>query len=337
MFGYLTHPRLLIPLILGLALLVYLVVGFGNIQTVWHLVLGFPRLSLVEFFLLMVIYEVVRGLQWNVLLRALHLNVDLRRQIFSFAGGEVTKSLPIGNFFQNYLLAQTDGARFAHSASATTLIIWLEVGVSVSCVGVLGVSPWPWLRWVALGGGVLTAGIVWLLARSTALRALPYWMRQWHLLAALSTHAHLFLKGMRDLLKPRVLVVSGALSAFYLCDAAVGLWVLGHALGMTSMGIQEAVVVYMFSLAMGLIIPLPVDLGITELSGITVLVLLGASHSSAVIVLLANRVLSLGAALLIALLLWPFFRREFHMALQSRATSKTAHPQESHVQQITGV
>jgi len=138
----LLQPKVLIPLILSVALLVALL-AFVDLKKVVALIEGFQKIYLLWFLLLMMAYEVVRGAQWYFLLRALDIRVPLRTQIFAFAGGEVTKSMPIGNYFQNYLLQQSKGSDFGRTSAATTVIIILEVVVSLTGVVILGLGAGP--------------------------------------------------------------------------------------------------------------------------------------------------------------------------------------------------
>jgi len=104
----LLKPKVLIPIILSVALIVALL-AFADIKKVAAVLSSFQKIYLLWFFLLMVVYEVVRGAQWHFLLKSMDIRVPLRTQIFAFAAGEVTKSMPIGNYFQNYLLQQSKG------------------------------------------------------------------------------------------------------------------------------------------------------------------------------------------------------------------------------------
>ena len=104
----LLKPKVLIPIILSVALIVALL-AFADIKKVAAVLSSFQKIYLLWFFLLMVVYEVVRGAQWHFLLKLMDIRVPLRTQIFAFAAGEVTKSMPIGNYFQNYLLQQSKG------------------------------------------------------------------------------------------------------------------------------------------------------------------------------------------------------------------------------------
>ena len=55
----------------------------------------------------MAFYEAVRGLQWHGLLTALHIRVPLRAQAFAFVLSEYSRNLPVGSYFQNYVLQQS--------------------------------------------------------------------------------------------------------------------------------------------------------------------------------------------------------------------------------------
>src|SRR5437660_2085895 len=116
----LLRPKVVIPVILSVAVLGALLF-FGDIRKVLRLMEGFQRIYLIWFLILMVAYEVVRGWQWHYLLQSMGIRVPLRAQIFAFAAGEVTKSVPIGNYFQNYILQQAEGTDFGLSSAATTL------------------------------------------------------------------------------------------------------------------------------------------------------------------------------------------------------------------------
>src|SRR6185312_7661556 len=103
----LKKPKVFIPLVLGVALIVALI-SFSDIHKVLRLMAGFQRLYLLYYLLLMIAYEVVRGIQWHYSLTRLDVRAPLSAQIVAFALSEVTKVLPIGNYFQNYVLQQAE-------------------------------------------------------------------------------------------------------------------------------------------------------------------------------------------------------------------------------------
>ncbi len=313
----LLRPNVLIPVIFVAALLAALV-GLTDVKRISELIVGFDRVDLLYFFLLMVAYEAVRGLQWHLLLRALGVRAPLRTQIFTFLGGEIAKTLPIGNYFQNYLLQQSDGTDFGLSSAATTLIIWLEVTVSLVALLILGIDGWPWLRPAIVGGVAAFGLLVWALYTLGRSARLPRWMMEHKTSRALVEGLRRFRAGAATLLHPRLLLMATGLCAIYLVIAGVGLHVIMHGLGLGGVTLGQALAVYFFSLAIGLIIPIPVDIGLTELGGVGALLVIGANRNTAVGVMLLNRVLSIVAAFLIALVAAAFLRDELRAVLRNR-------------------
>lgn len=317
----LLQPKVLIPLILSVALLVALL-AFADIKTVVALIVGFQKIYLLWFLLLMVVYEVVRGAQWHVLLRALDIRVPLRTQIFAFAGGEITKSMPIGNYFQNYLLQQSKDADFGRTAAATTLIIVLEVVVSLAGVVILGLGHWTsWLRPAIILGVAACLLAAWAYHRFHQHARTPRWIREHKTLRTAMNELKDLRAGAADLVHPRVLLVATLLSGGYLITAGAGLFVVVRGLDIGGVSFPEALAASFFSLAVSLIIPIPVDVGIMELSGVGAFLAIGlqGGTNAAVGAMLLNRLLSIIASLAIAGVVMLTFRGELRAALRDRS------------------
>jgi hypothetical protein len=135
----LLRPKIILPLLLSASLLAALL-AFADVKKVVALMTAFDKLYLLYFLLLMAAYTAVRGAQWHELLAALEIDAPLRSQMFAFLVGEVTKSIPIGNYVQNYILQQARGTDFGRSSAATTLIVLIEVAVALSGVVILGLG-----------------------------------------------------------------------------------------------------------------------------------------------------------------------------------------------------
>jgi len=125
------------------------------------------------------------------------------------------------------------------------------------------------------------------------------------------------------------------LCAVYLVIAGIGLHVITHGLGLGNVTLGQALAVYFFSLAIGLIIPIPMDIGLTEFGGVGALLVIGVNRNAAVGVMLLNRVLSIVAALLIALVAMAFLRDELRAVLRDRPR-RAPRPRESAEQAYTG-
>lgn len=312
------RPRVLIPAILGLALLAALLT-VSDIKKVVHVMSNFQHIYLLWFLLLMIIYEVVRGVQWHALLDGLDIHLPLREQIFSFAMGEMTKSLPIGNYFQNYVLQQTGGADFGRTSAATTLIVLMEVGFSLVGVTLIGIGGWSvWLRPLIIGGVALTGLAVWLARKLVHIHAGPSWIIEHKQLRAAWSELKEFSAGARDLLHARAMFSALALGLTYLIIAGSALYLAIRGLGVGIVSYPDALAVYFFSLAVGLIFPLPIDLGVTEVSGVGALLELGVDRNTAIGIMLINRVLTLGASIAIALFVGAILHDELRVALQGQ-------------------
>lgn len=315
------RPKVLIPVILGLALLTALLT-VSDIKKVVHVMSSFQHIYLLWFLLLMIAYEVVRGAQWHVLLDGLNIRLPLQEQIFSFALGEMTRSLPIGNYFQNYVLQQTGGADFGRTSAATTLIVLMEVAISLVVVTIVGIGDWSiWLRPLIIGGVLLTILAVWLVRRLVHIRAVPAVIREHKYLRAAWSELKEFGAGARDLLHLRVMLRAVGLSLVYLLIAGSALYLVIRGLGVGTVSYPDALAVYLFSLAFGLIFPLPIDLGVTEISGVGALLQFGVERNTAVGIMLVNRVLTLGASLAIALIVGLILHEELPLVLRGRGNA----------------
>ncbi len=272
---------------------------------------GFQRLDLLYYFLLMIAYEVVRGAQWSYMIARLEVKVPLRSQIFAFALSEVTKVLPIGNYFQNYVLNQSKGADIGRTSAATTLIIMEEIFVSLVGVAVLGLGSWTtWIRIVIFGGGVLFALVIWALVKYSHGPHRPEWVSRRQSLNKIADEFARFREGVVDLMNPRSLAITLVYSTTYLVIGGAALYVVVRGLSIPNATFTESLAVYFFSLACALMIPLPVDIGVIELSGLGAFIAIGVEHNAAISATLANRILSILASIVIAAVVVAVLRGE---------------------------
>jgi uncharacterized membrane protein YbhN (UPF0104 family) len=306
----LSRPRVFVTLALSAGLLVALF-SLANLGAAITLMARFRRRDLVYFLLLMLGYEVVRGAQWSYCLRQLRLRIPLRIQVFAFALSEVTKALPVGNYFQNYILKLNNAADCSRSSVATSLIVVEEVVVCVAGVAILGLGAWTlWARAAILTGAALVAGLILLSLRLYHKRTQPAWVARSPRLRQLADGLGEFREGARDMLRPRPLAMTLCFSAAYLALAGAGLYVVARGLGVTSVTVGDALAVYGFSLALGLLIPIPIDIGVIELGGLGAFMAFGAGRDVALSAMLVNRLLSMGASLALACLVVALLRSE---------------------------
>jgi uncharacterized membrane protein YbhN (UPF0104 family) len=294
------RPSLVIPAVLSAALLATLL-ALGHVTTVVVIMLRFERNHLLYILLLLGTYEAVQYLQWHQLLRALSIYVPQRAQVFAFLLGSATKTLPIGNFFENYLLLRASCTDFGLSSSATLLSVLIEVAVSLAGLVLLGLDHWGWLRpLIVIGLTVFLVG-AWVVYKRMQTEALPAWLSRHRSLRLAQAELRRFRLGAAALLHPRVLVRAVALGASYLLLGGSTLYVVARGLGIGRVSFGQVLAVYFFSLAFGLIFPLPVDIGVTEATGVGALLAIGVDRSVAISVMLIMRVLSVGISSIIAL------------------------------------
>lgn len=308
-------PRTIVPLVAGIGIIAVLL-GYADVGQVVHAAENFQFSFLPLLLALTVGYQGLRALQWWLLLRDGERPVAWRVAVMSYMGGELAKALPGGQYAQTYVLRQAHGTPIAVSAAATTVILWLEVVVCLAVVTILGVGPWGWVRGLAIA---VVAGIalIAVLVKRRAPRPYPVpddgkrtlvqqgraWLDRFAASAA-------------GLLRMEILVPAAAFSAGYIAIGALSLWAITAALGVQGIGIAHALAAYTFALAANLLIVVPVDLGLTELSGLAVLVLFGVARADAVAILLLQRALSAVLTGTVALATLGLLREQVALALR---------------------
>ena len=347
-----SRPRVVVPVVIGLALLVGLILLAGPREAL-RLITHFHPVALIAFFLLMAGYEVVRCAQWAYLLARLGLRVPLRTQIFAYAIGEVSKNVPVGNFVPDYVLTVEQGADFGRASSSSLLISVLEVAVALGGIVVLGIDGWTWIRPLILIGTFAFVLLVWaftrwrhhphvahlhvsaLLAQTSVAESeqsvteatghpvnAPRWALRalrWDWVRAALRELQQFTEGEETLLHPGVIATSMLACAVYMVLSGLALYAVVRGLGLGGITWTEALSASFFSLAVSTIIPIPTDLGSSEASGAGALVAMGMSAAGAVSALLLYRFLNLVEQVIVALLAILFLPDELRALWRSRS------------------
>jgi len=295
--------------------------AFADVKTVIALVIHFPRANLLWFLVLSVIYEFIRYTQWRYLLRALHVRTPQRPQVFAFIMSEFSRNLPVGDYFQNYLLQQSTGADFSRTAAATTLILASEVTLCLLGVLILGLGAWTTpVRAVIIGGTALVVLLMLLLAWAyTRLRRSAWalrWVKEHKGPRTVARAVNRFREGAGDLFHPRILLIQGLLGAAYLLIASGGLYVVVQGLDpRLSIDFPQVAAVYLFALASAALFPAP------EAGGVGAFLAFGVGRNVAVGAMLLNRVLSIAFALISAVVAIAVLPGEVRAVLQTRGRS----------------
>jgi uncharacterized protein (TIRG00374 family) len=325
MLKKLLDPKVIIFAVFGIALIGALL-AFGDIRQVLALMASFPHIALLWFFLLMIAYEAVRCLQWVYLLEALDMRVPLDMQIFAYLSSESAKTIPIGNYFENYILERAEGTDFGRSSAATTISVLIEVAVSLAGVVVIGLGSWTgWLRPVILIGLLAFGLLAWVISKRHRSHSLPGWVVGHPLARKAYEEWRRFEQGAADLLRPRTLAIATALGTVYLILAGSSLFVITSALGLP-VTYWDALAVFFFSLAFSLIFPLPVDIGVLEVSAVGAWLAVGLGRTDAVAVTLLYRVLSLAASLLISIVGIAIMHEDLRQVLRGGARRQASPP-----------
>lgn len=181
----LLRPRVFISTVIGIAIIGGLL-GFADLGKLANVLTGLRPIYLVGAVVFILGYNGVQSVQWLYLLEHLGIVAPRRDALLAFAGGNLTKYLPGGSYFQNYLLNETSGVDPALSSVATTLMVLLAPAVALVFLLVIGIDGWVWLRWL-LGIGLplallFTAGLYAFIASPV----LPRWVTGRRIYAALA-------------------------------------------------------------------------------------------------------------------------------------------------------
>jgi uncharacterized protein (TIRG00374 family) len=310
-------PKILIPVVFAIVLIGF-VLSLGDIRKVGSAIVGFPLGDAALFLLLTIVYEVVRGVQWLYFLRGMKVRVGLRRSIFAFVGGEATKSLPAGNYFENYLLEREGGVSVAYTASGTTVTVLLEVVVCVVYLAFVGIRGWAWLRPVLIVGTLAVLLLVVAIVKLDVHAHPPDWLAQRKFFQWMSEQWKTFLQGAVTFVTPKSLATGVTLAAVYLAAAGTQYYIVIRALGNNHLSLWDGISAYLFGLGVGLILPVPTDIGVQEITGVGALSALGMATTAAVSVTIVYRIFNLVASIVIAAVTFIILHREFRDAFSSR-------------------
>jgi uncharacterized protein (TIRG00374 family) len=193
-----------------------------------------------------------------------------------------------------------------------------------------GVGTWTgWLRPVIVGGVIVVGLVSWAVHHFHRAGRTPRWVQEHKAIRKALDELNQFRQGVAALLHPRILGLAIALGTLYLVIAGVGLYVVVRGLGIGHIALPQALAVYFFSLAFSLIVPIPIDIGVLEVSGVGAFIAMGVDRNSAVGAMLINRVHSIGASLAIALIVIAVLHDELRAALQHRAATRREKPARS--------
>lgn len=258
-------------------------------------------------------YEASRYVLWLLLLNNLKVASSRRAQLFAFAVGEAVKFVPTGAYAQNAVLARTTGADLARSSAATTLIILAEIAVAFAVVLALGVNGWS--AWTRLAVLAIAAAVVLVLRRARAAGRAPAKSGvrlQGGIPAKIVEQVRRLQEGAGELLRPRPLAQTLALTLLYEVFAGLGLYVAVRSLGIGNVSALQAIAVNCFGLAFYVV------LGSLEVAAAGAFVAMGVDRSAAVTAVLVNRTLGVLGTFVLSGIIIACCREQWSLMLRRR-------------------
>jgi uncharacterized membrane protein YbhN (UPF0104 family) len=295
------RPQVILPVVVGAGLLAY-VSSLAAVPHAGPALWSVVQQTFIPIFILTFPYLALRAYVWRQLLVQLGFEIPWRQIAASFAGGEMTKSIPAGVYTQNYILAKLNHfSRHSNvrTGMATTATLGLETLIALPVVLVAGVPGQPWVRWALIGTvaawvGLLT--VVWILTHHWEHDLNP--MRH-HRLQPLARLVAEFLEAGAELVGRRTLglVIPTLL---YMFVYVIDLTLILRALGVHDVSLLQAAVVYAASVLAVILVPIPTEIGVTEITGLSILKAYGVASSTAALAVLSLRLLATGLTIVVA-------------------------------------
>jgi uncharacterized membrane protein YbhN (UPF0104 family) len=331
----LLNPKVLIGTILG-AIVLATLLSLSDIQAVWQIIQGFPPVFIPVLFAMIIGRELLRSGQWRIFLNAIGIHATRREAFLTLAGGDAAQILPAGLYFQDLLISRELNTTVSAPLAATTLMIWMEVTMSMLALAVLGLPGIPALRPVMAFCGVGSL-LVLLLAHTRLLNSvrslfcfcegplarIKLGKVGRNLIAGMDN----FLAAFAGLSHPKVLLAGLGICAAYMALTITGFWLVIVGLGISTIGIAEATAIYSLVLAVVDMNPLPSDLGVSELSGVGGFLAFHVPEDAGLAAMLTFRILLLICEELVALVAFLLFREETRRLFRSKDVKKgSMHP-----------
>jgi hypothetical protein len=166
-------PKMVIGVLIGLILLAVLLT-FSNADQVVQDIARFPPLLLPLILALFVGRELFRSSEWRIFLNAIGLHASRRAAFLTLTGGDAASILPGGLYVQDVLVRRELHTGMSEPLAATSLMLWMELTVSMAFLAILGVPGAAWVR-PAMAAGAVGSVLILLLGRTNVLVAVQRW------------------------------------------------------------------------------------------------------------------------------------------------------------------
>ncbi|ODU93968.1 MAG: hypothetical protein BGP23_05995 [Lysobacterales bacterium 66-474] len=297
----LLKPQVILPVLLAVALLVF-AFSLGDVRTVIARVGKLPMHVLWISLASAACYLACKAAQLKLMLTQIDVRIPARPFWLAFAVGELTVTLPLGMFSQNWVLSAARRVHIGRSSAATVMMVLAEVAVVFLFLAVAGIPGWPDTRPLAVALlvaiGLALLGLLLFEHRAHAL--VPRLRHRW---ARRGAEAGLeMLGGLRKLSTPVMLAISIVLAAVYLGALTYAFWFVGRGMGVHHLDYLTSTTIYMFSLAVILVgAGLFSQIGTVELLGMLAARAWGIGYTDGLAMMLGFRIVWTGSMWLLCL------------------------------------
>ncbi|HJR10234.1 MAG TPA: lysylphosphatidylglycerol synthase domain-containing protein [Rhodanobacteraceae bacterium] len=303
-------PQVVLPVLLAAALLVF-AFKLGDLGKVVGRLRTLPLHASWISVGCAVIYLGCKAVQLHLMLKRVGVAIPARPFWLAFAVGEMTLTLPLGLFSQNWVLSASRRIHVGRSSAATVMMLLVEIAVVFLFLAIMGVPGWAAVRWAAVGLLVLFIAFVTaaVLFDDKARELAGGVQREWLKKAARGGVE--LLDGLRKLCTPATIAVSLVLAAIYLGALTVAFWQVGRGMHVQHFGYLDAATIYMFSLAVILIgAGLISQIGTVDILGMVVARAWGIGYTDGLAMMLGFRIVWTGSIWLLCLPMVAFTWRE---------------------------
>jgi hypothetical protein len=299
--GALLKPKVILPVLLAAALLVF-AFSLGDIHDVIGRVGKLPVQVLLLSLAAAACYLACKAVQLKLMLTQIEVRIPAGPFWLAFAVGELTVTLPLGLFSQNWVLSASRRIHIGRSSAATVMMLLAEIAVVFLFLAVVGIPGWPDVHWTAVG----VLGFFALLLTGAVLfgeKAHPHLSKLPHAWMGKSARTALeMLGGLRKLSTPVMLAISIVLAAVYLGALTFAFWIVGRGMHVHHLAYLTAATIYIFSLAIVLVgAGLFSQIGTVELLGMLAARAWGLDYTDGLAMMLGFRIVWTGAIWLLCL------------------------------------
>lgn len=294
-------PQVILPVLLAAALLVF-AFNLGDLGKVVERLRGLPLRVLGISVGGAAIYLGCKAAQLRLMLRRIDVCIPARPFWLAFAVGELTVTLPLGLFSQNWVLSASRRVHVGRSSAATVMMLLVEIATVFLFLAVVAIPGWSEVRWISVAVLVLfVAAVATALLFEDKARRLPgRFHREW--LKKIAKGGIELLAGLRKLCTPSTITVSLVLAAIYLGALGAAFWQVGRGMHVQRLDFLDATTIYMFSLAVILIgVGLISQIGTVDLLGMVIARAWGIGYTDGLAMMLGFRIVWTGSIWLLCL------------------------------------